>query len=77
MVPRNQRSQPKAQQVPPVQNDRLQGPARMRAPSGSIPDTLNVWQSYTHSPKSNSAKAERDEPRTQAISAPTGKTTHQ
>ena len=33
------RSQPEAEQVPPVQDDRVQGPAGIRAPSGPIPDT--------------------------------------
>ena len=39
MEPGGKRSQPKAEQVPPVQDDRVQGPAGIRAASGPIPDT--------------------------------------
>ena len=37
--PSGKRSQPEAEQVPPVQDDRVQGPAGIRAASGPIPDT--------------------------------------
>ena len=37
--PSGKRSQPEAEQVPPVQDDRVQGPAGIRAASGPLPDT--------------------------------------